>query len=65
MKKAIPVNKYLFFMPDKNTITNPEKAIRTEVPRSGCNRIIEVGKRTMSKAMTIEIFVGGKVPVAM
>ena len=52
-------------MPDKNTITKPEKAIRIEVPRSGCNKIIAVGKRTISKAMKIEMFVGGKVPVAM
>ena len=50
-------------MPDRKTITSPEKAINIEVPRSGCNKIMIVGKSTINREITIERFCTGSVPL--
>ena len=53
----------LFLIPDRKIITNPEKAISIDVPRSGCNKIIVVGKSTINKEVIIDKFFTGNVPL--
>ncbi len=52
-------------MPDKKMITKPEKAIRTDVPRSGCLKISAVGRSTRINDATIFVLFNGIDPDAM
>ena len=46
-------------MPDKKMITKPEKAIRTDVPSSGCLKISEVGRSTRINDAIIFVLFNG------
>ena len=46
-------------------ITNPEKAINTDVPRSGCLKIRAVGRSTSTKDTTIFVLFKGIEPDAI
>ena len=46
-------------MPDRKTMTKPENAIKTDVPRSGCLKISAVGKNTRTRdAIMFALFNG-------
>ncbi len=52
-------------LPLKKMITKPEKAIRTDVPRSGCLKISAVGRSTRINDATIFVLFNGIDPDAM